>query len=99
MIQMVEERINQALFVVSVGETVTMEQLERMDAFQRTGSLRKALDRLSRRVDFPHDLQSFLEEFIRKRNYLAHRFNSIPGVGVGTEAGRREASKFLFYLT
>jgi hypothetical protein len=77
MIQIAEKRINDALLVVSAAENVTMEELEKMDDARRSGSLRKALEHLSKRVVFPSSLQSFVEDLIKRRNDLVHRFSAI----------------------
>ncbi len=62
MVQIAEDKINQALAVASAEEGVTMEQLEKMDEARRSGSLTRALRRLGRQVTFPPDLQSFIEK-------------------------------------
>ncbi len=99
LIQMAELRINRVLLVVSAdAATVTMEQLEQMDAARRSDAMGKVVRKLKTRVAFPPELQAFLESFIERRNALAHRFYSIPGVSMATKPGLARAKEFLLEL-
>jgi hypothetical protein len=99
LIQIAEERINRVLLIVSAdAATVTMEQLEQMDAARRSDAMGGVVRKLKTRVAFPPELKAFLESFIERRNVLAHRFHSIPCLSVATEAGLARAREFLFML-
>jgi hypothetical protein len=87
-VQTVEMTIKACLtYVLPKDGVLSLEAIEHQRHQERRKTLGYFLAELRKRVDVNASFDTELDDFLEKRNLLAHRLREVPGVDLNTERG------------